>query len=114
MRPITIDKSDLKVKIQEYISKTKIPILVEFCYQYPISKSYLYALADEDEELKDSIKLLITKKEASLERETLDGNVDKTMAIFSLKQLGWKDKSEVEQTIVDKTKMAKELENTFE
>lgn len=30
-----------------------------------------------------------------LERKALSGEIDKTMAIFSLKQLGWSDKHEL-------------------
>ena len=43
-------------------------------------------------------KRAIDKKEAQLERMALSGDVDKTMAIFSLKQLGWSDKQQVEHS----------------
>ena len=42
--------------------------------------------------------LLIAKKEAQLERLALEKQIDSRMAIFSLKQLGWKDKAELEHT----------------
>jgi hypothetical protein len=38
------------------------------------------------------------RKEVVLEKGTLTGVYDKTMAIFSLKQLGWKDKQEIEHS----------------
>lgn len=104
------DYQDLKQKMIDYTAKEEIPIVAEFAYLNGIPRQYLY----EIEELTDTIKLLVSKKEANLERKAIKGECPPAFAIFSLKQLGWKDKSEVEQTIVDKTKMAKELENTFE
>jgi hypothetical protein len=50
------------------------------------------------EEFSDPIKVLIDKKEAALERKALDGEVNTTMAVFSLKQLGWSDKQQVEHS----------------
>lgn len=113
-RPITIDVQDLYDKFEKYLSENEIPIIKKFTSSYPISYTYFYKLADDNPELKDTIKRAIEKKEAGLEDGALNNKVNVSMAIFSLKQLGWKDKSEIEQTIVDKTKMAKELENTFE
>lgn len=34
-----------------------------------------------------------------MERGGLEGKIDKTMAIFSLKQLGWKDRQEIDNNI---------------
>lgn len=70
---------------------TPIPILKEFCYQNDIPSNHIY----DHKEFTESIKTLIDKKEAQLEREALSGKIDKTMAIFSLKQLGWSDKQDV-------------------
>jgi hypothetical protein len=38
--------------------------------------------------------MCIAKKEGALERMALEGKVNTSMAIFSLKQLGWKDTHE--------------------
>jgi hypothetical protein len=78
---------DLKVKFDDYINHTQIPILKEFCYKNKLNSTYIHELP----ELTESIKRLRDKKEAQLERLGLKGKIDRTMAVFSLKQLGWKD-----------------------
>lgn len=85
-------------QLDEYTDATDIPIVAEFCYLNGIRRESLYNASSEHEELKFSIKRCIDKKEAVLERGALEGKLDKTMAIFSLKQLGWKDKHEVEHS----------------
>lgn len=83
------DRGDLHDRLVKYIDETDIPIVAEFAYQNKINRSQLYELYP------DTIKMLIDKKEAQLERGGLDKKIDKTMAIFSLKQLGWKDVQEM-------------------
>ena len=90
--------AEMVVKMDAYIEENPIPIVAEFAYMNGIPKRTLYDLADKNEELLHSIKVLVTKKEAQLERLGLAGAIDKTMAVFSLKQLGWKDKNETEHT----------------
>jgi len=80
----------IKAKLERYIKKTRIPIVTEFAYQNDVRREFLYTC----EELKHTIKKLIEKKESQLERLALDKEIDKSMAIFSLKQLGWKDVQE--------------------
>lgn len=83
--------NEILAKLEKYINETNIPIVAEFAYLNKIRRQFLY----ENKELSDAIKTLIDKKEAQLERGGLDKTIDKTMAIFSLKQLGWKDVQEV-------------------
>jgi len=78
--------------LMKYTKETDIPIIAEFAYMNNIRRQLLY----ENVSLSDSIKACSEKKEAQLERMGLTGGVDKTMAIFSLKQLGWKDRQEVD------------------
>lgn len=82
---------ELKIKLEEYTDGTDIPILADFCTKNKVLKQRLY----ERHELSDSIKMLIQKKEANLELGCLTNAINPTMAIFSLKQLGWSDKTEV-------------------
>ena len=89
----------IKDKLNEYIKDTKIPIIAEFAYQNDIPRDALY----KNEELKYTIKKLIDKKEAQLEKLALNREINHGMAIFSLKQLGWKDVQEVEVGSKDKT-----------
>ena len=96
-RPIKYTKKKIKeinLLLEEYIKENDIPIVCEFAYKNDIRRATLYDIP----ELSYTIKKLLEKKEANLERMALNREIDKTMAIFSLKQLGWKDKSEVEYT----------------
>lgn len=89
-------------KINEYtdlcMKKKVVPILKEctvkcgWCYD----RVMLLRGKEEYAELDSCINRLICVKEYMLERLALNGRVDKTMAIFSLKQLGWKDQQVVD------------------
>lgn len=85
--------NDLKTKLETYIEKTQLPILSEFAYKNNIHREELY----KHDELNYTIKKLITKKEAQLERLSLENKINYRMAIFSLKQLGWKDNPTIEK-----------------
>lgn len=83
---------EIQTAFENYIKATDIPIVAEFAHQYGLPRAKLY----EIEQLKYTVKECIDKKEAQLERLGLSNQVNTTMAIFSLKQLGWRDKHEVE------------------
>ena len=85
-------KAALLAAFLAYIEESDIPIIAEFAYKNGIHKQRLY----EFSEFADAIKLCTTKKEAALETMGLSRDIDTTMAIFSLKQLGWRDKQEIE------------------
>jgi hypothetical protein len=84
--------SGLVAKFKEYVDQTDIPIIAEFSYQNGFGKQYLY----DRPEFSDLIKMCLAKKEAALEIGSLKGTLNPTMAVFSLKQLGWTDKQQVE------------------
>jgi len=84
---------DLNEKLEKYIKETYIPIVAEFAYLNNIRRQALY----EHKPLSDTIKKLIYKKEANLERDGLDKSKFTPMHAFSLKQLGWKDRQEIER-----------------
>ena len=90
--------AELAKKFERYIEETELPIIAEFAYQNGVTKQLLY----EREEFSTLIKMAIAKKEATLERKTLTGEYNPTMAVFSLKQLGWRDKHEIDQNIANK------------
>jgi len=96
-------------KLAAYISKTPIPIIAEFAYQNDIPRHALYDYV----EFSTLLKKMVDKKESQLERMCLNKEIEKTMAIFSLKQLGWKDKTEIDANltvginIVDDVKQCK-------
>ena len=109
-RPVTVYTperlEEIRLLIEAYIEETEIPILAEFAYKNDIPREILY----RHEELSHAIKKLMNKKETELERLGLKTN--NTMAIFSLKQLGWKDKTEMAVSF-NKEEAKKELEEMF-
>jgi len=90
----------MKKQIEKYTKETDIPILAECATRMDILRQTLY----EHDELSDAIKKLIQKKEAQLEKLASFNVINPTMAIFSLKQIGWKDKHEIDSTIIIKNK----------
>lgn len=86
------DLQELVEKFDKYIEETEIPIIAEFSYLNNVERTYLY----ERPEFLTLLKKCIAKKEAQLEKGSLMGILNSTQAIFSLKQLGWRDKQEIE------------------
>ena len=84
-------RKKLLTAMKRYITTTSIPILSEFAYKNNVLRENLYQWP----EFSYSIKMLIEKKESQLEKLALVGAIDKSMAIFSLKQLGWRDTKEI-------------------
>ena len=82
---------EIEEKIIAYTESEEIPILAEFAYKNNIRRATLY----EHKKLSYAIKQLTAKKEAQLEKLALNSKVNTSMAIFSLKQMGWSDKHEV-------------------
>jgi hypothetical protein len=81
--------------MEEYCQKTAIPILGEFAYNFGLSNIQCFY---EIPELMDARERLIMKKAAQLEKGCLANQINATMAVFSLKQLGWSDKAEIKHT----------------
>ena len=75
-------------RFKKYIDNTTLPIIAEFAYMNEIDRNYLY----DNAIFSTLLKRCIAKKEANLEKGALTGKLNPTMAIFSLKQIGWKDK----------------------
>lgn len=86
---------EIKKAIEDYTEKTAIPIFAEFSFNYGILREELY----RHPELSYAIKSLMSKKEFQLEKMAMTGHTNTTFAIFSLKQMGWRDKHEIEHTI---------------
>ena len=81
----------LSEKFIKYISDNEIPIIAEFAYLNDVNRQSLY----DYPEFSTLLKKCIDKKESALEKQGLGNKVNTAMAIFSLKQLGWKDRQEV-------------------
>jgi len=87
--------NEIEKAIEDYTDSTDIPILAEFAYLNDIRRTTLY----DHKELSNAIKRLIDKKEFTLEKKAMEGETNSTFAIFSLKQMGWRDKQEIEHTV---------------
>jgi hypothetical protein len=86
-RPREWDRAELLEALIQYVENTDIPILADFAHKHGVLRPMLYDMP----ELADAIKRCAEKKESALETLALSGAVNCSMAIFSLKQLGWKD-----------------------
>ena len=93
-RPPKVNIEDLINDADDYIKTANPPILAEYAHIHGITRQYLYEIAKKDERLSDTIKRISEAKEAMLEKKALNGDYNSSMAIFSLKQLGWKDRHE--------------------
>lgn len=89
----------MKTALNDYIEKTDLPILNEALYLNDWDDTRFYEIVQKSPELAGLIKKLKRKKEVALELGGLTGKYDKTVAIFSLKQLGWRDKFEPDTAI---------------
>ena len=103
---ILYDIPTMVKKINEYTDrcihgeKLTIPIAKECYLENDWNIKTVEDLARENEELSSAIKRLLAYKEIYLEKLATAGVIDRTMAIFSLKQLGWRDevKSDINLT----------------
>ncbi|MBP5782341.1 MAG: hypothetical protein J6W04_02260 [Bacteroidales bacterium] len=73
----------------------RVPILKECCLKNGWNPIYVDELARENEELSLAIRELIGWKEIILEQGMLYGTIKHGAAIFSLKQLGWRDNTSI-------------------
>lgn len=90
----------------------KFPILKDCTFANGWDYDYVITLQRKHDKLKRSIKRLLALKEVALESLGSTGAIDKTMAIFSLKQLGWRDKVDIEVS-KPKDDVADELDKCF-
>jgi len=86
------DIRKIREAMELYIQNTDIPIVSEFAYQLKVRRAFLY----EREDFEDLMESLLAKKEAQLEKLSLFNVVNTTMAIFSLKNMGWSDRQDIE------------------
>ena len=95
-----VDPRKLVRDIEDYLRTADPPIVAEFAHQSGITRQYLYQLAKTERdqgrpELAQALVKLSEAKEVKLEKGGLTGAYAPGMAIFSLKQLGWRDRPEV-------------------
>lgn len=83
---------DLLEKFKAYVEENPVPIISEFASQNWIPRQVLY----DREDFSTLLKICQEKKESALERGALLGVLNPTMAIFSLKQMGWSDKQQID------------------
>ena len=84
------------------VKQKEVPILKEvfvkkgWDYTYVTQVLNGRLLEQKDDRLDISIKNLVNAKEYMLERLGLKGKINSTLAVFSLKQLGWRDQQQVD------------------
>lgn len=97
-RPQKVSDRQLIKGADEYLRECKekntFPIIKEFAIRMGISYNRLCERGYENEELSNAIKRIHDTKEIVLERGAMTGQFQPSMAIFSLKQMGWRDKFE--------------------
>lgn len=84
------------------VKQKEVPILKEVFVKKGWSYDYVCKILNgrlleaNDDRLDTSIKNLVYAKEYMLERLGLKGKINSTLAVFSLKQLGWRDQQQVD------------------
>ncbi len=73
----------------------RIPILKECCLKNGWNYDYVMQLQRDNDELNKAFDELLGWKEILLEQGMLYGTIKHGAAIFSLKQLGWRDNSQI-------------------
>ena len=86
---------ELMVEFTQYIEAEKIPTVAGFAADHKLGKNYFYDRA----EFSELIKRCHSKREAGLERGAISGEINPTVAIFALKQLGWRDRFDYNVTV---------------
>lgn len=99
-------------QLDEYVKSNDIPNISRFAGISGVVKQRLYEFAKKYDWFADAMKKCTEKKEAALEELALSGGINVSMAIFSLKQLGWSDKTQTE--ITGKDGGAIKVEMTFD
>jgi hypothetical protein len=98
-RPVTRytpeERQRILKKLEKYIEDNPLPIIAEFAYQNKIPRKIIYELP----ELSDALKFLIDKKEANLEKGMVSGKWNSNGCKFSLAQLGWRERSEIDTNV---------------
>jgi hypothetical protein len=85
-------------EFEQYVTETPMPIIAEFAFQRGIPKQTFY----DWPEFSNLLKVAVEKKEAYLERGMVHKQLDTSASIFSLKQIGWRDKHEIESTSTER------------
>lgn len=94
-RPREHNRENLRESLLQYIESRTIPVVSEWAYLNGVPRQKVYAMP----ELAEALQLAITKKEANLELGALAGKINVSMAIMSLKQIGWSDRRQVEHDV---------------
>ena len=92
----------------------QVPILKECCLKNGWNYDWVMQMQRDNEELQDAVHVLLGWKEIILEKGMLTGVFRPGAAIFSLKQLGWKDSQDItlqKQETVEDDELTKALED---
>lgn len=95
-RPLKYTVEELTAKVNEYFETQERQTLAGLALFLGIDRQTLYNYRERDEFF-DIIKESVNRVEAKYEERLIYENAP-TGVIFALKNMGWKDKSEVEQS----------------
>lgn len=99
-RPLKYDTPEkLQTAVDLYFDKEEKPTLAGLAYELGINRQTLYNYENKDQFL-DIIKKARERVEASYEGRLIYGS-NPTGVIFALKNMGWKDKQEVDNRYPD-------------
>ena len=97
------DWSRIMEYANEYLSIVDIPIVCEFANAIGVVGDTLYNKSNTDTEVRAAIRMISDAKQVALEVGALTGKLNATMAIFSLKQMGWKDRVDMDARLEART-----------
>lgn len=95
--PIWKDPAELKALVDSYFAMETKPTLAGLAEHLDINRQTLYNYSEKDDFL-DILKKAREKVEAKYEQRLIYDN-NSTGVIFALKNMGWKDKTEVDQSL---------------
>ena len=110
-RPFTIDREALKEKMLEYLDSDGYKTITSFCVKNRVSRSHLYKMCDEDQELADISEQIKLAREEHLEIGGLSGDLNAGMAKFALSQMGWSEKQDINENSKQTVEYIRKIKN---
>ena len=110
-RPFRLDRDQLKLDMIAYLDSEGYKTVTSFCRKNRISRSWLYALCAEDQELKDISEQINLAREEHLELGGLSGDLNAGMAKFALSQMGWTEKQDISENSKQTVEYVRKIKN---
>lgn len=82
--------------VDDYLNEVDIPIVAEYAHKIGMSSQHICKRAKMSPAVDEAVNRIKEEKEIRIERGVLTGKMNASAGIFSLKQLGWRDKVEAD------------------